>query len=58
MDELIHDKLIHKKCHPKPSHSDIKYCMTLIIMFSVVVRHVGIIQLVFNLLQYLHIRLR
>jgi hypothetical protein len=28
--------LIHKKCHPKSYHSDIKYHMTLNIMFSVV----------------------
>ena len=40
-DELIHHpsnicSLIHKKCHPKSYHSDIKYHMTLNNIFSVV----------------------
>ena len=36
---IIHDhtrSLTHKKCHPKSYNSDIKYLMTLIIIFSVV----------------------
>ena len=36
---IMHDNicsLIHKKCHPKSCHSDIKYHMTLNIMYSVV----------------------
>jgi hypothetical protein len=35
---IIHDEicsLIHKKCHPKSYHSDIKYHMTLTTIFSV-----------------------
>ena len=35
---IIHDNtcsLIHKKCHPKSYHSDIKYRLTLNIIFSV-----------------------
>ena len=36
---IIHDNIcsvIHKKCHPKSCHSDIKHHMTLNIIFSVV----------------------
>jgi hypothetical protein len=35
---IIHDNncsLIHKKCHPKSYHSDLKYHMTINIIFSV-----------------------
>ena len=35
---IIHDvlcSLIHKKCHPKSYHNDIKWHMTLNIIFSV-----------------------
>jgi hypothetical protein len=35
---IIHDNscsLFHRKCHPKHYHSDIKYHMTLIIIFSI-----------------------
>jgi hypothetical protein len=37
---IIHDNicsLIHEKCHMKSYHSDIKYHMTLSIIFSVVI---------------------
>ena len=43
MDELIHIihdsicSLVNKECHPKSYHSDIKYHMTLNIIFSVVI---------------------
>ena len=38
---IIHDticKLIHKKCHPKSYHSDIKYHMTLLLLFNLKVQ--------------------
>ena len=42
---IVHDNvypLVHKKCHPKSYHSDIKYRMTLNIMLSVVRLSTGV----------------
>ena len=39
---IVHDNicsLIHEKCHPKSYHVDIKYHMTLNIIFSVISMH-------------------
>ena len=39
---IIHDNvcsLLHKKCRPKRHHGDLKYHMTLIIMFSVMITY-------------------